>query len=139
MPPRSSREVRPPAPNSHGRRLTLSDREEIACLLAAGKNQAEVATAIGFTEATISRELARNTISGRPSGWAGGGYRASTAQATADQRARRPGLVKLAVNTRLRDEVERRLGNNESPEQIAHRAGHAQAPRPDPGPRRTGR
>jgi transposase, IS30 family len=121
MPPRSSREARPLAPNSRGRRLTLSDREEIACLLAAGKNQTEVAAAIGFTESTISRELARNTLSGRPSGWVGGGYRASTAQAAAEERARRPGLVKLAVNTRLRDEVERRLGKNESPEQISHR------------------
>jgi IS30 family transposase len=113
LPPGSSRESLPPPPTSHGRRLTLCDREEIACLLAAGKNQVEIAAEIGFSEATISRELDRNTIGPR--------YRASTAQAAADQRARRPGLVKLAVNTGLREEVERRLKLKESPEQISNR------------------
>jgi IS30 family transposase len=117
MPPRSSREAVPPPAASHGRRLKLTDREDIACLLAAGKNQAEIAEAIGFSEATISRELARNTIGGR----SGTSYRASTAQASADQRARRPGQARLAVNTRLRAEVEDRLEHNDSPEQISNR------------------
>ena len=45
MPPRPSREASPPPPTSHGRRLRVGDREEIACLLAAGKNQAEIAKA----------------------------------------------------------------------------------------------
>lgn len=113
MPSRSFREPVPAAPASRGRRLGLGDREEIACLLAAGKCQAEIAAEIGFSEATISRELGRNSRGGR--------YRASTAQAAADQRARRPRLVKLAVNSRLRVEVERRLVDNDSPAQIAAR------------------
>jgi IS30 family transposase len=113
MPRRSVRESLAPGPTSRGRRLGFADREEIACLLAAGRSQVEIAQEIGFSQATISRELARNTTGGR--------YRASTAQVAADQRAGRPGLVKLAVNGRLRAEVERRLGENESPEQISNR------------------
>ena len=68
---------------------------------------------MGFDKATISRELRRNTTGGR--------YRASTAQAAADDRARRSRAAKLAMNTRLRAEVECRLEHNESPEQIANR------------------
>jgi IS30 family transposase len=117
MPPRAARDAVPAAASSHGRRLRLCDREEIACLVAAGKNQAEIARAVGFSEATISRELGRNTTGGHRKN----AYRASTAQAAADRRAGRPRLVKLAVNTRLRTEVERRLVDNESPEQIAGR------------------
>ena len=70
---------------------------------------------VGFDKSTISRELRRN-ISGTR-------YRGSTAQQLAEARARegRHKQAKLAANTRLRAEVERRLGNNDSPEQIANR------------------
>ena len=105
-----------PGSGSHGRRLSMREREEIAWGLAAGKSQVEIARAIGFSPATVSRELAR-TIGAGPQAR----YRASTAQAAADARARRPGLVKLAVHTRLRAEVEARLEHNESPEQISMR------------------
>jgi IS30 family transposase len=113
------RAVREPVPASskaaHGRRLTLEDREEIAFLKRLNKSVSEIAEEVGFDKSTISRELARNTTGSR--------YRASTAQRACDQRARdaQAKLVKLAVNTRLRIEVERRLELKQSPEQIAHR------------------
>ena len=70
---------------------------------------------------TISRELRRH----QPATWLGRParriYRASTAQADADHRARRPKAAKLATNLPLRGEVQRRLADNHSPEQIAAR------------------
>jgi transposase, IS30 family len=48
-------------------------------------------------------------------------YDAFVAQARSDQRARRPKPGKLAVNERLHDEVQRRLLDEHSPEQIAKR------------------
>jgi IS30 family transposase len=49
------------------------------------------------------------------------GYRASTAQTRADWDARRPKTAKLAGNPRLREEVQTRLENEHSPEQISRR------------------
>jgi IS30 family transposase len=115
MPPRAVRE--PPAvPRaSHGRRLAQDDREEIAHLKGLDRSLSEIAAAIGFHKATVSRELRRNTSGGR--------YRATTAQTAADERARqaRAKPAKLALNSRLRAEVEDRLKKKQSPEQIAHR------------------
>jgi IS30 family transposase len=115
MPARQVRESRPVSSRSHGRRLSAGDREEIAHLKRCGKNITQIAAVIGFDKSTVSRELRRN-VSGRR-------YRGSTAQRLADQRARegRAKQTKLAINTRLRAEVERRLEHNESPEQIANR------------------
>ncbi|WP_068189959.1 IS30 family transposase [Mycobacterium sp. UM_CSW] len=48
-------------------------------------------------------------------------YCALTAQAYADRRAHRPKLGKLAVNDKLHDEVQARLLDEHSPEQIARR------------------
>jgi IS30 family transposase len=115
MPARQVRESVPASSGSRGRRLSAADREDIAHLKRSGHSLSAIAAEIGFHKSTVSRELARNT--------GGGQYRATTAQKMADQRARqgRAKQVKLAVNTRLREEVERRLEHNESPEQIANR------------------
>nr|WP_123072348.1 IS30 family transposase [Nocardioides sp. PD653] len=99
--------------SSHGRRLSIADREEIAYLRRRRWTITAIAVEVGFDKSTISRELARNTTGGR--------YRASTAQVAAEDRARRARPAKLAVNTRLRVEVEDRLEQNMSPEQIANR------------------
>ncbi len=48
-------------------------------------------------------------------------YRASIAQADADYRCRRPKQARLATNLRLRREVQDRLVDDHSPEQIARR------------------
>ena len=99
---------------SGGYRLNLHEREEIACLRAAGAGVRAIARQLGRDPGTISRELARNAR-------ARGGYRASTAQAATDLRARRGRPAKLATNLPLRREVQRRLTKNHSPEQIDKR------------------
>jgi IS30 family transposase len=65
----------------------------------------EIARQVGRSPSTISRELRRNaaTRSG------GLGYRATTAQWHADQRAKRPKPAKLAVSVELRAYVQDRL------------------------------
>lgn len=98
-----------------GRRLSLSDREEIACGLAAGQSMRAIAAELGVAPSTVSREVKRGTTSGwRP-------YRATSAQAAADLRAARPQLSKLAVDERLRDHVQSELEKRRSPEQISRR------------------
>jgi transposase, IS30 family len=97
-----------------GFRLSLAEREEIACLRAAKVGVRAIARQLGRSPSTISRELRR-----RPAGR--GGYRASTAQAEADRLARRPKPARLATELALRREVQDRLKLNNSPEQIARR------------------
>jgi transposase, IS30 family len=88
---------------------------------------------------TIKREIDTNGVNnrydGRKSGYrrkeafgarqsgrtANVEYRALVAQARSDQRARRPKPGKLAVHEKLHDEVQTRLLDEHSPEQIAHR------------------
>ena len=99
-----------------GRRLSLLERDDIA-RLAGSHGVREIARRIGRSPATVSRELARNRSSD-------GHYRASVAQQRTDERARSGGRArpaKLARNLRLRREVQIRLRNNHSPEQIARR------------------
>lgn len=107
----------PRRPPAAGGRLTLAEREEIACLSTAGQGVREIARALGRDPSTISREIRRNR-SRR------GVYRASTAQQRADENARAGGrarAAKLATNVRLRREVQTRLNKRHSPEQIARR------------------
>jgi IS30 family transposase len=103
------------------RALSFAEREEIALMRAAGAGVRQIARRLGRDPATISRELRRRAPStwvDRPGRWR---YRASTAQADADKKARRPKDAKLATNLALRREVQRRLVDNHSPEQIAAR------------------
>jgi len=114
MPPIPQRPAQPVS----GSRLSLLEREEIACLRAAKLGVRAIARELGRDPGTISRELGRNrSYDGR--------YRASVAQQKADDRAREAGRaaspVKLATNLRLRGEVQSRLQHNHSPEQISKR------------------
>src|SRR3954469_13814178 len=94
-----------------GLRLSFAEREEIACLAAAGHSARSIARELGRAPSTITRELSlRRSPDGR--------YRASTAQAAADASARRPKLAKLAINARLRVEVQARLELHHSPEPV---------------------
>jgi IS30 family transposase len=107
----------PRKPRAEGGRLTFTEREEIACLRAAGLGVRAIARELGRDPGTVSRELRRNA------GYRGV-YRASTAQQRADQTARAGGRARpprLAVNLRLRREVQTRLEQRHSPEQIARR------------------
>ena len=95
------------------RRLSLADREEVSRGLIAGDSLRQIAGRLGRATSTISREVA----------WNGPRhvYRAWQADTTAARRARRPKPVKLATHPRLCHEVERRLRECWSPQQIAAR------------------
>jgi transposase, IS30 family len=98
-----------------GSRLSLAEREEIACLVAAKVGIRAIARELGRDPSTISNELKRNSSGD-------GRYRASVAQQKADERARSSGRpATLSTNLRLRGEVQARLKQNHSPEQIARR------------------
>ena len=109
-----------------GRYLSFIEREEIAILLGQKLSVREIARRIGRPASTVSRELGRNTPRYGP---ARGGrlrldqYRASSAQAVAEARARRPKPAKLAVDGRLREYVQAKLDApyRWSPEQITAR------------------
>src|SRR6516164_4644532 len=70
--------------------LKLSEREEISRGVMAGGSMRTVARALGRAPSTVSREIRRN------GGWRA--YRASEADASAWQRARRPKRCKPAQN-----------------------------------------
>lgn len=102
----------PERPRSRSARaLTLAEREEISRGLVAGQSLRSIAARIGRSSSTVSREVARN---GGPTR-----YRAVSADARADQAARRPKTCKLARHGWLRHQVARRLRQGWTPQQIA--------------------
>jgi IS30 family transposase len=98
-----------PAPG----RLTLADREEITVGLANEERFTAIATRLGRSVSTVSREVAAN--GGR------GDYRAWAGQRRAQERARRPKPTKLSVCPKLADQVSTWLSEWWSPEEIAAR------------------
>jgi IS30 family transposase len=96
-----------------GRYLSMAEREEIACGLAAGLAVRQIGRRLGRDPSTVSREITRGT-SPRPDT----GYRATIAQGYADQRAARPKPRRLQTNLGLRAIVEDKLTHKWSPEQI---------------------
>ena len=111
------------------RTLNIAEREKILT----GINQAlsirAIAASIGRAPSTVSRELVQNLAQkyvrvpggpGRPRvlGW---DYSPNLAQRRAEAGAARPKVAKLAENQRLRREVQDRLEEEHSPEQIAAR------------------
>src|SRR5258708_9776730 len=107
-----------------GRYLSLPEREEIAIGLASGESLRSIAARLGRAPSTISREARRNSPrehAGRRA-WRRG-YRATAAQAQAEDRARRPKPGKLVSHPPLREYVQAKLAGNGhwSPEQIARR------------------
>jgi len=109
---------RSPLPALKRPRLTFEQREVISLLKAQGQIDAAIARVVGCHRATIGRELraGSTTFPGRRPR-----YRASVAQAAADQRARRWTPGKLAVNARLCEQVQAGLEEERSPEQISGR------------------
>ena len=103
--------IAPSARHRAERALRLAEREEISRGLAQGDSVRGIAVALGRAPSTISREIRRH----------GGAteYRASSAEAEAWQRARRPKVCRLAREPRLCQLVEARLRGNWSPQQIA--------------------
>ncbi len=91
--------------------LTLCERDEISRGVVSELSLRAIATQLGRSPSTISREINRN-----------GGlkhYRGSQADQAAWDRAHRPKPCKLAGNPMLRQIVARKLRCNWSPEQIA--------------------
>ena len=91
--------------------LTLEEREEISRGTVAGHSIRSIATALGRSPSTVSRELQRN--GGRQD------YRASQAEKAAWDRACRPKRCKLVANRALARLVARKLEQLWSPDQIA--------------------
>jgi IS30 family transposase len=94
-------------------RLSFEERERILIGIARGESNAQIARALGRDRSTVGREIAR---CGRRHH-----YRAMSGERQAQKRARRPKVTKLAGNPRLLGEVERRLLDGCSPEQISAR------------------
>ena len=101
-----------PAPRRRSRlALTLSEREEISRGIVARRSIRFMASLLGRSPSTVSREVCRNGGYDR--------YRAAVADEQAWIRTRRPKRCKLANSPWLRQAVSRKLGLNWSPEQIA--------------------
>jgi IS30 family transposase len=101
-----------PAPRCRARlALTFAEREEISRAVVTGQSIRSIARSIGRAPSTVSREIKRN--GGEDS------YRATQADQSAWDRARRPKPCKLAENRRLSNIVASKLQLQWSPEQIA--------------------
>ena len=94
-------------------RLSFEERERILIGVTVGESNAEIARALGRHRSTVGREIAR---CGRRHH-----YRALQAERQAQTRARRPKPTKLSTHPQLLAEVQRRLSQRCSPEQISAR------------------
>jgi IS30 family transposase len=103
--------IAPAARGRAARTLSAVEREEISRGLAGGKSIRRIAVALRRAPSTVSREIRRH----------GGlqSYRASTADAQAWKRAKRPKVCRLAQLPRLRRLVVSKLRGDWSPQQIA--------------------
>ena len=111
------------------RRLNIAEREQILAGITANWSIRTIAASIDRAPSTVSRELEENMRHryrpkpggpGRPRTreW---DYSPHLAQQRADANAARPKVAKLVQNPRLRAEVQDRLEQEHSPEQIANR------------------
>jgi len=103
--------IRPPKRRRSRLALSLSEREDISRSLATGSSMRMIATQIGRSPSTISREINRNGGYDR--------YRAANAEQVAWDRALRPKLCKLAGNKKLTRLVVKKLQLQWSPQQVA--------------------
>lgn len=120
---------------AQGRRLTMDERESIARGVALKMSKRAIGRMIGRSHTTVQRELDRNCSRRRPVRYRSRAqlkgprlgrpgevrYSPDQARRRAELSARRPKVAKLAANDRLRDEVQQRLRDKLSPEQIEHR------------------
>ncbi|MDH6301098.1 DNA-binding CsgD family transcriptional regulator [Polynucleobacter sphagniphilus] len=103
--------IRPPERTRSRLALTLDEREAISRGLASGQSMRSIATELGGSPSTISREIGRN---GGPKS-----YRANQSDQAAWDRAHRPQTCKLALNKALAHLVADKLQHYWSPQQIA--------------------
>lgn len=131
-------QFREPSTSGPRPRLTLADRIQIEVGVRTNESLNSIGRRLGRPASTIKYELDVNGVDhrdGRKSGYrrkeafgarrsgktADAHYEAMLAQSRSEQRARRPQPGKLARNTALHDEVQARLREEHSPEQIAKR------------------
>jgi transposase, IS30 family len=105
--------IRPRVRERSPLRLSLAEREELSRGLLTGDSLRQIALRLGRATSTISREIASNGHRDA--------YRAWRGERSSAKRARRPKPFKLADHPRLCREVERRLLERWSPQQIAAR------------------
>ncbi len=117
------------------RRLSHADREAIFAGLVAGYSYAAIGRLTGRSTSTVTRELDHNRLNparpravpvGQRAGTRGRvparpNYSPGIAQLRSEARLARPKPTKLAIDPRLREEVQARLKLNHSPEQISNR------------------
>ena len=108
---RGSGGIKPPPRRRSRLALTLAEREEISRGLVAGRSLRAIASALGRSASTLSREIGRNGGSHR--------YRAAAADSQAWKRSLRPKSCKLALHHALRQLVVAKLKLEWSPQQIA--------------------
>ncbi|MFJ7949880.1 IS30 family transposase [Streptomyces sp. NPDC096354] len=114
LPPAS----REPAVRGPSRYLREDERIHIADRLREKATIRQIASELGRSPSTISREIRRNrTMLHDYGSWY---YRPHAAQTRADARRPRPKVSKIAQNPQLRNFIQRRLGSRWSPEQICH-------------------
>ena len=103
--------IRPPRRKRSCLALTFFEREEISRGIAADLSIRMIASELGRSPSTVSREINRN----------GGyyNYRATKAEQAAWKQAQRPKCCKLASNKRLTQIIARKLQSNWSPQQIS--------------------
>ena len=94
--------------------MSIEERETLSLGLAQGYSLRAMATVLGRTPSTVSRELARNAGQDRP-------YRACAAQHLAAARARQPRRPRKLLDPWLWQYVRTHLGRGCSPQQIAGR------------------
>lgn len=123
--------VKPPAarPATY-RRLSIIERERIHAGMERGESIRAIARALGRAPSTVKREIDKNLNHQRYGTPGSRGFKRRTpwnysphsAQIRAERAARRRARpAKLAINERLRSEVQSRLDRKHSPEQIARR------------------
>jgi len=103
--------IAPPQRSRSPRVLSFGEREEISRGIAAGDTFRAIARSLNRAVSTISQEVARHGGRGR--------YRATEADRTAWESARRPKLCLLARNQEVQEIVASKLKEDWSPQQIA--------------------
>lgn len=101
-------------PHQHTRcpaSLSLEEREEISRGLAANESIRSIASLLGRSPSTISREIKRNGGVSK--------YRAAKADQATWKRAKRPKQYILAENPKLKELITQKLEEDWSPEQIS--------------------
>jgi len=103
--------IRPDPRHRAAGRLSVEEREEISRGLAAGQSMRAIATGLGRSPSTVSREVVGNGGRRR--------YRAAAADQQAWARATRPKACKLITSPVLAGIVAEKLSRRWSPQQIA--------------------